>query len=47
VTKIVGVIQGLLDLADSSDDASKWLAAQGFNISEPAPPPPIPKDKLR
>ncbi|MCV7385559.1 hypothetical protein [Mycolicibacter longobardus] len=47
VAKIVGVIQQLLDAAESREDASKWLAAQGFNIAEPAPPPPIPKDKLR
>ncbi|OBG03182.1 hypothetical protein A5772_05080 [Mycolicibacter sinensis] len=47
VAKIVRVIQQLLDFAGSSDDAPKWLAAQGFDVAEPPPPPPITGDRLR
>lgn len=47
VAKIVGVIQELLDLAGSNDDAPKWLAAQGFDVAERPLPPPITKDDLR
>lgn len=47
VAKIVSVVQELIDLADSGNDATEWLAAQGFHVAEPPPPPPITKDKLR
>ncbi|NDJ88957.1 hypothetical protein [Mycolicibacter kumamotonensis] len=47
VAKVVGVIQQLLDVAGSKDDAPKWLAAHGFDVAEPKPPPPITKDRLR
>lgn len=47
VVKIVSVIQELLDLAGSNDDAPKWLAAHGFDIAEPPAAPPITKDRLR
>lgn len=47
VTKIVGVVQQLLDVVGSSDDAVKWLAVQGFNISDPTALPPITNDRLR
>ncbi|WP_131810543.1 hypothetical protein [Mycolicibacter sinensis] len=47
VGKIIGVIQQLLDVAGSNDDASKWLAAHGFDVAGPPPPPPITGDRLR
>lgn len=47
VAKIVSVIQQLLDVAGSNDDAPKWLAVHGFDIAEPPPTPPITKDRLR
>ena len=46
VAKIVGVIQGVLNATEGGGDASKWLAAQGFDIAEPPPPPPITGDRL-
>lgn len=47
VTKIVGVVQQLLDVADGNKDAAKWLAAHGFSIVDPPSPPPITGDRLR
>lgn len=46
VAKIVGVVQQVLEAADISENAAKWLAAHGFNIEEPQPPPPITVDRL-
>lgn len=47
VAKIVDVIQQLLDVSDSNNGAAKWLAAQGFDVAERPPPPPITRDELR
>ncbi|MEB3030379.1 hypothetical protein [[Mycobacterium] nativiensis] len=47
VAKIVGVVQELLDVVDSGNDAANWLAAHGFNIAEPLPPSPITEERLR
>lgn len=47
VAKIVGVVQQVLEAADISENAPKWLAAHGFDIEEPQPPSPITGDRLR
>ncbi|MGV0733698.1 hypothetical protein [Mycolicibacter sinensis] len=47
VAKIVDVIQQLLDVSGSNNGAAKWLAAQGFDVAERPPPPPITRDELR
>lgn len=47
VTKIVSVIQQLLDVTDSNGTPPNGLLHMDSGIAEPPPPPPIAKGRLR